>query len=53
MLILYKRIFPKIPTIQELLSSGFITMQEAEILKKKVRVSSDLDDSDKSFVYVR
>ena len=53
MLILYKRVFPKVPTMEELLESGFLQRDEVVHVEKHVRLISDLQDSDKSSVIVK
>ena len=53
MLILYKRIFPKVPTMNELLQFGYVRSEEVPFVQNQVRAVTDLQDADKSTVIVK
>lgn len=53
MLILYKRVFPKVPTLSEMLACGYVQREEVAFIEKQVRVVQDLQDSDKSSVLLK
>ncbi len=55
LLVLYKRVFPKVPTIEELQAGGLVSVDEAEYLVHRSQniPSVDMHDSERSSVIVK
>jgi hypothetical protein len=55
LLVLFKRVFPKIPTIDDLVTFGIVSQSEAEVLVHRAQnvPSVDYQNSEKSSVVVK